>query len=79
MVAAALPTARGAAALPTARTTKEISSSKQNAKKYRCFACLKWPMQTVCQCLRESYIVAVAQVFKQVKKMSRIVKCHREF
>ena len=38
-------------------------------------------MQTVCHCLRGFYIIAVARIFhlNKLKKLGRIVKCHRVF
>ena len=38
-------------------------------------------MQADCHCLRGFYIIAVARIFylNKLKKMNRIVECHREF
>ena len=44
-------------------TTGEISSTKQNAKKYHVFPCLKRPMLAVYLYLRQSDIIPAAQVF----------------
>ena len=62
-------------------TTSEISSTKENTKKYRRNAYSNCPIRMIAHQLRHFYIIAVSRLFivNKFENLCRIVQYHRVF